>query len=460
MVVLLFSAFLVIFIPLGPLAKPISGLSLLGIPISFHDLLFAIVMFRALFSFLSKKKRPIFNKIGSCLTLLKGFLIVALMALLVGLWNRNDLWDIGRDMLNMLYFLIAFAAISLMHSREDVLRLLRAICFAAVSFAGLMIISYLLGEEFFVTKPVVEYFGFRRMYFINCFTYVPAFLYFFIMLRSKRGSFSLNRALSLLALVVLVIAAILSYGRMLQFTMVLSILISVFLYNIAPRETSGMDASPSNTGNKGSEGVMLFGVILFMVVFIIALLFVFVTPINFRALGDSYQAWKDIVITQSHVILSDWDSGRLLSYRLAWEELNNIRTLLLGDGLGRLFLIPWSDFRGARIGGYQPGVDNTALTLLGKMGILGVIIFYWLLGRMLRTALILASRASTYELKLVGLVLGPTLISWTMLTLTTASLVISEFVIVFGLIIAAIEFARRIYEDERERAYSAAAKPS
>ncbi len=82
--------------------------------------------------------------------------------------------------------------------------------------------------------------------------------------------------------------------------------------------------------------------------------------------------------------LSDPTSGRAVSIQEAWGK--DMEAFPLGDGLGTLFPNPWAStsYNEARTTGFQPVVDNLALTVLGKLGLLGLVaygILFALFGR-------------------------------------------------------------------------------
>ena len=289
---------------------------------------------------------------------------VAVVSAAIGLLRDNEVWNVARDLRAMSYYLVFPAALALVrkpsHARRVVLLLL----------AGLVIFSLLcvIGATTEVGRPlreIVESYwhgGRARFYFHNHYFLVFAVPYVFY-----RGLVDRRLAVQglCLALLVLFIAtAFLSSTRNILVS-IAGAVIMVPMLSVVPRLRPVLRGVLTWPHIRRAAVVLLLSGSLGGVAWL---------GIQSRAQGEVPALSERFGVLRDAPLRDSSLRGRVVTYRQALEDV--ARAPILGGGLGMLFRVPWSkaSYRPTHKEGYQPVVDMLPLTILGKSGLIGLMV--------------------------------------------------------------------------------------
>ncbi len=352
------------------------------------------------------------------------FIGIGVFYAIVGLKNGHEVWDVGRDIRSLLYYSTYYMVWNSLTDRQDIERLVRLFIIGSVVYAIEIHLLFLLPMSVPFKANYISYFhGQSRFLFTNSFVFIFTVpLLFSLSIHRPRISYIFGLLISLSAV-------LLSLKRSLVIAVVLAIISYVFL-----------------TFNRKYLPVALAILILSLVGL--------VTVIN-QDSGSIYRPTRFAELASERVnlarILTDKGlrEGRFFSYKLAALAIKKDR--YLGSGLGTLFEIPWAikGYNFTRVEGYQTAIDNVPLTLLGKMGVMGLLIFYWINFRFLsKLRYLYMSIISNENIKRFVRCLMIAVPFYLMTTLFEAFLLTSRFIIVFSALLAIVERLHKFAEGE------------
>lgn len=285
----------------------------------------------------------------------------------IGLLRANGVWNVARDLRSASYYLVFPVALLWVNTPRERRRVVLAILLGLLVFSLLCIAgtSTSLGEP--LRKVVVEYWsgGQARFYFHNHYLLVFALPWvLFGVLRARSWPARLGSG----ALVVLFTAALLLSATR-------NLIVSTAGAAITAPLVLCLAVGCRRAASLLRGRVRVGSIVVILLAFGLSaggwtlLTHHAATPIP--TLSSRFSTLKNPARQDSSF------RGRLVTYRDAFVD--SLEAPVLGRGLGTLFRVPWSklSYRPVHREGYQPVVDFLPLTVMGKSGLVGVLLVAW-----------------------------------------------------------------------------------
>lgn len=365
------------------------------------------------------------------------------LSLLVAFFERNYVWECLRTLVGLSPLVVFYLGGRIVQERNEAVYIGKGFIAGTVCF-GIAILLVSVLHIASIEAALRDYWhGEFRPYFHNNYFMAAAAGVMATWAFVRRS----QRSVALLALVVLAAASYLTVSRQVIVFLALCVLASPFIaatVRAQPTQVSDLNRSV----NKVLKPIAYIAIGL--------LLFTAVSMVQ----AGSESSGPDSVLGRFETGGRGIEGlpavkGRLESYDIAMEQV--VASLPFGAGAGALFENPWANpsYNAARYYKRQPYVDNAYLTIAFKLGVLGLIGFTFLIGKIfsiyqdvIRALRKIDRRDEGLTVLLLYLFSAPIML---VLTLFQSVLVTSAIVIPFALLAnAAVVVARGVDDEPRQ----------
>ncbi len=357
------------------------------------DFILIVLFFLAMIDLsLNKRNEQIFNFSKPLLF----FLFIVLLSFVIGLSNGFELKDIHREFRIFIYYAIYFVAVRYFNNDKPIFILLIAILVATLFAASDAIYTYYtLDLNRFVSRQV------------HLIAFVIPFLISLIILDRHK----LRRVFYFVLLLLLSLSIIISQTRGTWFSLIIAIIISLFLSIFVSM--------------KRKSRFLSLSIILSSLVIVLLISLNLIGKISQQKVEFVEQRVGSVTNLQSDLSLL----MRINAYSVI---INKIKSHpWFGNGLGSkatyLFFGRYS---------IQQNIDSTYLTILWKMGIIGLIAFILLYFLLLKKAFLIYRRTENNFHKIFSIGLISSFVGLLILGTISPILITSRFNLLFGVLFA------------------------